>query len=465
MRQSLSWAPAFTSATLAAISRSHAVIEFSPDGHVISANANFLKIMGYDLPDILGKHHKMFVDDKERASPAYANFWSLLSSGQHCSAEFKRLAKGGREVWIQASYNPVLDVLGNVSKVVKIASDITPQKARSLELQGQIDAISRSQAIIHFDLEGNILQANENFLRTLGYDLNEIVGRHHSMFVDAAYRSSSAYSEFWQHLKKGEFQAGRFKRLGKGGKPVWIQATYNPILDVDGKPCRVVKFATDVTDEVQLTMRLEEELSAAASSATQTSNEVTVVAAGVEELSASVGEISESMNRSLGAVTETVDRTDTADASTKRLAEASRAIDAIVDLIQEIAGQINLLALNATIESARAGDAGKGFAVVAGEVKALARQAASATDKIRCEIENIQVVVQEVVGALNQIRSGVAEIREHIVGTTSAVEEQNAATKSIAASMSSATAAVNGISSNISNISSALKSRAAGKSA
>ncbi len=465
MRQSLSWAPAFTSATLAAISRSHAVIEFSPDGHVISANANFLKIMGYDLPDILGKHHKMFVDDKERASPAYANFWSLLSSGQHCSAEFKRLAKGGREVWIQASYNPVLDVLGNVSKVVKIASDITPQKARSLELQGQIDAISRSQAIIHFDLEGNILQANENFLRTLGYELNEIVGRHHSMFVDAAYRSSSAYSEFWQHLKKGEFQAGRFKRLGKGGKPVWIQATYNPILDVDGKPCRVVKFATDVTDEVQLTMRLEEELSAAASSATQTSNEVTVVAAGVEELSASVGEISESMNRSLGAVTETVDRTDTADASTKRLAEASRAIDAIVDLIQEIAGQINLLALNATIESARAGDAGKGFAVVAGEVKALARQAASATDKIRCEIENIQVVVQEVVGALNQIRSGVAEIREHIVGTTSAVEEQNAATKSIAASMSSATAAVNGISSNISNISSALKSRAAGKSA
>ncbi len=465
MRQSLSWAPAFTSATLAAISRSHAVIEFSPDGHVISANANFLKIMGYDLPDILGKHHKMFVDDKERASPAYANFWSLLSSGQHCSAEFKRLAKGGREVWIQASYNPVLDVLGNVSKVVKIASDITPQKARSLELQGQIDAISRSQAIIHFDLEGNILQANENFLRTLGYELNEIVGRHHSMFVDAAYRSSSAYSEFWQHLKKGEFQAGRFKRLGKGGKPVWIQATYNPILDVDGKACRVVKFATDVTDEVQLTMRLEEELSAAASSATQTSNEVTVVAAGVEELSASVGEISESMNRSLGAVTETVDRTDTADASTKRLAEASRAIDAIVDLIQEIAGQINLLALNATIESARAGDAGKGFAVVAGEVKALARQAASATDKIRCEIENIQVVVQEVVGALNQIRSGVAEIREHIVGTTSAVEEQNAATKSIAASMSSATAAVNGISSNISNISSALKSRAAGKSA
>lgn len=465
MRQSLSWAPAFTSATLAAISRSHAVIEFSPDGHVISANANFLKIMGYDLPDILGKHHKMFVDDKERASPAYANFWSLLSSGQHCSAEFKRLAKGGREVWIQASYNPVLDVLGNVSKVVKIASDITPQKARSLELQGQIDAISRSQAIIHFDLEGNILQANENFLHTLGYELNEIVGRHHSMFVDAAYRSSSAYTEFWQHLKKGEFQAGRFKRLGKGGKPVWIQATYNPILDVDGKPCRVVKFATDVTDEVQLTMRLEEELSAAASSATQTSNEVTVVAAGVEELSASVGEISESMNRSLGAVTETVDRTDTADASTKRLAEASRAIDAIVDLIQEIAGQINLLALNATIESARAGDAGKGFAVVAGEVKALARQAASATDKIRCEIENIQVVVQEVVGALNQIRSGVAEIREHIVGTTSAVEEQNAATKSIAASMSSATAAVNGISSNISNISSALKSRAAGKSA
>lgn len=465
MRQSLSWAPAFTSATLAAISRSHAVIEFSPDGHVISANANFLKIMGYDLPDILGKHHKMFVDDKERASAAYANFWSLLSNGQHCSAEFKRLAKGGREVWIQASYNPVLDVLGNVSKVVKIASDITPQKARSLELQGQIDAISRSQAIIHFDLEGNILQANENFLRTLGYELNEIVGRHHSMFVDAAYRSSSAYSEFWQHLKKGEFQAGRFRRLGKGGKPVWIQATYNPILDVDGKPCRVVKFATDVTDEVQLTMRLEEELSAAASSATQTSNEVTVVAAGVEELSASVGEISESMNRSLGAVTETVDRTDTADASTKRLAEASRAIDAIVDLIQEIAGQINLLALNATIESARAGDAGKGFAVVAGEVKALARQAASATDKIRCEIENIQVVVQEVVGALNQIRSGVAEIREHIVGTTSAVEEQNAATKSIAASMSSATAAVNGISSNISNISSALKSRAAGKSA
>lgn len=448
-------------ATLDAISNSQAVIEFTPDGHILNANANFLKAMGYSLPEIKGRHHSVFVEDAEKHSPSYTAFWKDLASGKPATAEFKRIAKGGREVWIQASYNPVFGLGHRVVKVVKVATDTTQQKLLFADLKGQVDAMARSQAIIQFDLDGKILTANENFLATMGYALNEIVGRHHSMFVEEAYKASQEYGEFWRTLKRGEYQAARYKRIGKGGREIWIQASYNPIFDLNGQPSKVVKFATNVTNEVKLSLRLEQEVISAAASASQTSNDVSSVASGIEELSASVGEISQSMNRSLGLVGASVDRTKSAEGATRRLAEASKAIDAIVSIIQEIASQINLLALNATIESARAGEAGKGFAVVASEVKTLARQAAEATVKIGEEVQSIQHVSQEVVDVLSQIQSGVAEIRDHIVGSTSAIEEQNAATKSIASSMNSAATAVSCISTNIGNISDAIKQSAA----
>lgn len=233
--------------TLAALDQSQAIIEFLPDGTILRANQNFLSVMGYALGEIAGKHHRIFVDSAFVATAEYQAFWSQLASGQFSSGEFLRFGKDGRKVWILASYNPVYDKRGKIAKVVKIASDISEQKAISLDSQGQLAAISRSQAVIEFDLTGTILTANANFCAALGYQLEEIRGRHHSMFVDPAYAASQDYRDFWHSLSGGQFDAGEYRRIGRGGRAVWIQATYNPIFDAFGKPYKVVKYATDVT--------------------------------------------------------------------------------------------------------------------------------------------------------------------------------------------------------------------------
>ncbi len=232
---------------LSAIDRSQAVIEFDPEGTILTANQNFLDAMGYSLDEIVGKHHRMFVDPSEAGSASYTEFWRKLQSGQFQSSQFKRLAKGGREIWIQASYNPIFDANGKTMGVVKFATDITDQKLTAADTAGQIDAIHRSQAVIEFDLSGKIIKANDNFLSAMGYSLQEIQGHHHRMFVEPEYANSQAYKDFWAALGRGEFQAAEYKRLGKGGKEIWIQATYNPIFDAAGKPVKVVKFATDIT--------------------------------------------------------------------------------------------------------------------------------------------------------------------------------------------------------------------------
>ena len=242
---------------LAAINRVQAVIEFSLDGRVQNANENFLATLGYSLDEIRGQHHSMFVDPAYRQSPEYKAFWQKLARGEFDSGQYQRFGKGGKEVWIQASYNPILDRNGKPFKVVKYATDITAQKLASAEFEGQINAIDRAQAVISFTLEGKILTANENFLKTLGYSLDEIKGQHHSMFVDPSHRQSAEYRMFWEKLGRGEFDSGQYKRIGKGGKEVWIQATYNPILDMNGKPLKVVKFASDITEQVKARQVLE----------------------------------------------------------------------------------------------------------------------------------------------------------------------------------------------------------------
>ncbi len=234
-------------ATLAAISASQAIIEFSPDGTILDANAAFLDLMGYSLEEVRGQHHRLFVDDAYAASREYETFWADLKAGRSAVAEFGRLGKDGRPVWIQASYNPVLGADGKVLKVVKLASDITERKLTNADWIGQLEAISRSQAVIEFDLSGNILTANENFCATMGYAASEIVGRHHSHFVEPAYATSSDYRDFWKELAGGAFKSAEFKRIGKGGREVWIQASYNPIFDMNGHPYKVVKYATDIT--------------------------------------------------------------------------------------------------------------------------------------------------------------------------------------------------------------------------
>ena len=235
---------------LDAINKVQAVIEFGLDGTIQHANENFLKAMGYTLDEIRGKHHSMFVDPDYRDSPGYKQFWEKLGRGEFDAGQYKRIAKGGKEVWIQASYNPVFDGSGKPFKVVKFATDITQQKLQNADYEGQIAAIGKAQAVIEFALDGTVLNANENFLKTLGYSLDEIKGQHHSMFVDAAYRTSPEYKLFWEKLGRGEYDAGQYKRIGKGGREVWIQASYNPIMDLNGKPFKVVKYATDVTAKV-----------------------------------------------------------------------------------------------------------------------------------------------------------------------------------------------------------------------
>lgn len=454
-------------ATLAAVSQSLGIIEFSPDGTVLTANENFLKVIGYSLPEIQGQQHSLFVEPAYKASAEYQAFWEKLRAGKFQAARYKRLAKGGREVWIEASYNPVLDRSGKPYKVVKVATDITRQIAEDADRRGQIEAITKAQAVISFGLDGIVQDANPNFLTTLGYSLTEIQGQHHSLFVEPAHKTSTEYRAFWDKLRAGEYVAGQFKRIGKGGREIWIEASYNPILDASGRPYKVVKFATDVTAQVKLmadlnqlieqnfgqidtaVLRSNQEAAEATQAASTTASTVQTMAAAAEELAASVAEISQSMSKSRAATDEANEQVTGAAEFTHKLSQAATAMSGIVSLIQNVAGQINLLALNATIESARAGEAGRGFAVVAQEVKNLANQAAHATEQITGEIDNVQAVSKQVVGALEKIQGSVVRMRDYVVSTAAAVEEQSVVTRDMSGNMQDAARSVGAIAQNI----------------
>jgi methyl-accepting chemotaxis protein len=243
--------PGDLKAVYQALDRVQAIIEFDLDGKVITANENFLRTFGYEAEEIVGEHHRMFCDPAYAASPEYANFWKKLGRGEYAAAEFKRLAKGGRAIWLQASYNPIFDADGKPLRVVKFATDVTAEKLQTAEYVGKVNAIERVQAVIEFDLDGTVITANENFLSIFGYGLDDVVGKHHRIFCDPGYAESPEYTQFWQKLARGEYEAGEFKRISKDGSDVWLQASYNPILDVEGRPRKVVKFASDITLEVE----------------------------------------------------------------------------------------------------------------------------------------------------------------------------------------------------------------------
>jgi methyl-accepting chemotaxis protein len=356
---------------------------------------------------------------------------------------------------------------------VKFATDVTEQKLRNAEFEGQITAIHRSQAVIAFTLDGTILTANDNFLAALGYGLDEIKGKHHSLFVDAATRDSAEYREFWASLGRGEFQAAEYKRVGKGGKEIWIQATYNPILDMNGKPFQVVKFATDITAQVQRRIRRAEvqktidagltEISDAvsvatqqaaggASASTQVSSNVQAVAAGAEELAASVGEISQQVSHALTISVQAVQQANETNAIVSSLVTAAQKIGEVVTLIESIAAQTNLLALNATIEAARAGEAGRGFAVVASEVKNLATQTAKATEEIGAQIAETQTTTGKAVSAIETIAGTIAKLNEISATIAAAVEEQTAVTQEMSTNMQTAAEGVSSISGSMNDI-------------
>lgn len=365
----LSKKKADTLGQLAAIDKALAVIEFSLDGKIIKANKNFLDLMGYSLVEIKGQHHRIFVAEEERNAPAYSRFWEKLARGEFEQSLYRRITKSGAEVWIQGTYNPIMDAWGRPFKIVKYARDVTQQQLQVADFSGQIKAINKVRAVIQFDIAGNILHANDNFLQAVGYSLAEIQGKHHAIFVEPSERASPQYKDFWHRLGMGQADAGLYRRVKKNGDPLWLQANYNPIFDMNGRVFKIVKYATNVTIQTQATQTLQ----AAVTGLTGALNEG---ASSAQKANNLVKATSSVVVQGGDVMNEVVHKMSAINASAAKITE-------IIAVIDEITFRTNLLALNAAVEAARAGEHGRGFAVVAGEVRSLAQRTAASASEIK----------------------------------------------------------------------------------
>ncbi|MFG6415891.1 methyl-accepting chemotaxis protein [Roseateles sp. DC23W] len=355
---------------LNALYRNQAIVEFDAQGNVLYGNARFRHLMEYRPEEMRGQHHRLFIDPTSQDEGEYREFWARLQRGEAFMGRCKRRTRSGKVVWLQANYSPVLDAAGRVTRVVKYAMDISAEVLRDAEASSQMDAVGRAQAVIEFTLDGHILRCNDNFLGALGYGSErELVGRHHRLFVAAEERESAEYAAFWRHLASGHHHRGQFRRIGRDGNEVWIEANYSAVLDQAGKPFKVVKYATDITARVQATRlvqdafgQLNQLVAASAARADEAHSQATQAAAV-----AGSGEVAVK-----GAVEAMVD-----------IRANSQRIGDMVGLIEGLAFQTNLLALNAAVEAARAGEQGRGFAVVASEVRLLAQRSAEAAKEIK----------------------------------------------------------------------------------
>lgn len=378
---------------LDAIHQSMAVIEFSPEGIIQKANDNFLNTVGYLENEIIGKHHRIFCLPEYSNSSEYSSFWQRLNRGEHFSGEFERINKQGNILWLEATYNPVYNEAGQLVKVIKFASDITAKADKSQERENMMNAISRSMAVIEFDMSGKVLTANDNFLATTGYTLAQIQGQHHRMFCDSELANSKEYSQLWATLNRGQFISGQFKRVDSAGNTLWLEASYNPIFNIRGELSKVVKFATDVTARITASTEARDIAYSTSLQADQSAQE------GAQVVRDTI-DIMTSLSSDISAASANLDA----------LYKQSDQINNIVSTISSIAEQTNLLALNAAIEAARAGEQGRGFAVVADEVRGLAARTSTSTteiaDVVKKNVELSQLATNTMRSSIEQVSQG-----------------------------------------------------------
>ena len=409
------------SGKIQAIERVQAVIEFDLQGRVLRANDNFLRTFGYQEQELLGRHHRMFCTEEDVRASSYRQLWEGLERGQFQSGEFRRLDKLGREVWIQASYNPILDVDGRPLKVIKFATDITAAKRLSSETAGKIDAIARSQAVIEFDMRGTILTANSNFLRAVGYTLEEVQGQHHSMFCDDALVQSEGYRNFWADLGEGKFKSARFHRFAKHGAAIWLQATYNPILDTNGRAFKVVKFAMDITQQVEREQTVSSRVAGIGDAMQELAGAIDSIGQGAAHANTIAQQTEQHARQGRVLLGQSID-------SILEIQKSSQDVHEIVSTISDIAIQTNLLAFNAAVEAARAGEHGRGFAVVADEVRKLAEKSGDAARNIARLIDTTISRVDQSGTLSEQVRQSFEQISDSVHNTTQSIGQIDQAT-------------------------------------
>lgn len=404
---------------LESLKDSVAFIEFTPDGTIVDANDNFLNAVGYSISEIKGKHHRIFCEPSYTKTNEYLSFWKNLAAGRSLTDRFLRFGKSGTPIWLEASYNAVRDESGSIQSVVKIASEITEFVEKSNIQEGILAALDRSSAIISFELDGTIIEANDNFLAATGYSLDTIKGQHHRMFCPDNITNSRDYTDFWNQLNRGTYVQGLFERKDSNGNVLWLEASYNPIKDANDNLVRIIKFATDVTERV--------------TNIKNASNAVHSTVDATEQVSAEGKEV---LDHSVGIMDDVTKNVEVVANDINAINEQSDKISNIVSTISSIADQTNLLALNAAIEAARAGEQGRGFAVVADEVRQLAARTSASTAEISEVVKNnaalsavlsknileTQEKAQEGKGFVSEVNTIFGKINQGMTGVIAAVD-------------------------------------------
>ena len=403
------------------IKNSVATIQFTPNGEIIDANELFCNAVGYSLNQIQGQHHRMFCTSSYAKSQDYTNFWQQLKDGIPQTGTFERNKANGEAIWLEATYIPVIDTNNRVSSILKIACDVTDRMDEMMSLKAVNDSLDKSTAVIEFSPTGEVRKANHNFLNAMGYSLDQIAGKHHAMFCTQEFLET--HKDFWKRLGNGEHQTGLFERRTAQGNPIWLEATYNPILGPDGNVIKVIKFATDVTAQVEEKQLITKAAELAFSTAEETAQ---IAEQGNGMLKKSVI-ASDSAREQVSTTSELM----------SRLNEQSSSIEAIVSTIRSIAEQTNLLALNAAIEAARAGDQGRGFAVVADEVRQLASRTSESTIEIESVVSENKQLSGTVAEQMKNVRINVDKTNEQITQVQGVMDEIHKGAVNVSVSVSS----------------------------